>query len=111
MLEQAGMSKREFEQIKLLLALDPTLFEPSEFGSFSPHSMIIDLSKYNPSDLSKDVKELLYRPPRVKHLYEKYWQLAKVCEGREKQEHDREILTDYKPRYPKKTKEETLLID
>jgi hypothetical protein len=39
------------------------------------------LSKYADKKIPKDVKEILYRPPKVKNLYEKYWQLAKVCES------------------------------
>ena len=110
-LEEAGVSKREFEHIKLLLALDPELFRPSEYGAFSPYSMLVDISKYTDKQLTKDVKEILYRPPKVKNLYDKYWALAKVCEDRDKEEFDREILTDHKPRYPKKSKEELALID
>lgn len=37
-LESAGVSKREWEQMKLLLSVDIELFKPSEFGAFSPHS-------------------------------------------------------------------------
>jgi hypothetical protein len=36
----------------------------------------------------------------VKNLYEKYWALARIVEGRKKEEYDNEILNDYKPRYP-----------
>ncbi len=97
--------------MKLLLAVDENLFRPSEFGSFSPHSMIVDMTKYADRKLSKDVKEILYRPPKVKNLYEKYWQLAKVCQGLEKTEFDAEILTDHKVRYPRKSAEEIKIID
>ena len=110
-LEQAGVSRREFDQIKLLLSVDLELFKPSEFGAFSPHSQVIDLTKYADKKIPKDVKEILYRPPKVKNLYEKYWQLAKVCENLEKKEFDREILTDHKPRFPRKSAEELNLIE
>lgn len=110
-LEEAGVSKREFDAIKVLLAVDSEIFRPSEFGSFSPHSMIVDVGKYAGKKLPKEVKEILYRPPKVKSLYDKYWQLAKICENIEKVEHDREILLDYKPRYPTKPLEETQLLD
>jgi hypothetical protein len=73
--------------------------------------MIINVGKYADQKLPKEVKELLYRPPKVKSLYDKYWQLAKVCEGLEKEEHDREILLDYRPRYPVKPVEEVQLLD
>lgn len=110
-LKEAKVSKREFEQIKTLLTLDNEIFRPSEYGSFSPHSQLVDIRKYADKNLSKDVKEILYRPPKVKNLYDKYWQLAKVCEGKEKVEHDEEILLDHKPRYPRKSAEELKLID
>lgn len=73
-LENANISNREYEQIKLLLSVDANLFKPSEYGTFSPHSLLVDVSKY--TNLPKDAKEILYRPPRVKLLYEKYWQLT-----------------------------------
>lgn len=109
-LYDAGVSKREFDQMKLLLALDPELFRPSEFGSFSPWSMVVDVGKY--PHMSHDVKEILYRPPKVKNLYTKYWQLAAAIDERHQlQENDRLILKDHKARYPRKTAEEQGLID
>jgi hypothetical protein len=45
-MEEAGVSLREFEHIKLIYSADPELFRPSEYGQFSPHSMIIDVAKY-----------------------------------------------------------------
>lgn len=110
-LDEAGISRREWDHIKLLLAADPELFRPSEFGSFSPHSMIVDVSKYEGKKLSKEVKEILYRPPKVRTLYEKYWQLAKIVEDRTKTEYDADILKGHKPRYPVKSPEEIKLID
>lgn len=69
--------------------------------------MIINVSKYSDIKMSTEVKELLYRPAKVKALNDKYWQLAKICEDRDKEEYDAEILKDHKPRYPKKNPEET----
>lgn len=71
-LENASVSRREWENIKMLLALDPEIFKPAEFGVFSPHSLIVDISKYG-DKIPKDAKEILYRPPKLKVLYEKYW--------------------------------------
>ena len=105
------MSKREFEHIKLLLAVDEDLFKPSEYGSFSNYSQFVDVTKFDSMKLSKDVKEILYRPPKLKNLYLKYWQLAKVCEGLERTEHDAEILKDHRPRFPRKSAEEVNLIE
>ena len=72
-LEDAGVSKREFEHIKMLLAVDQEIFKPNEFGSFSNYSQFVDVSKYENMKISKDVKEILYRPPKLKNLYLKYW--------------------------------------
>ena len=110
-LEDAGVSKREFEHIKLLLAVDQELFKPSEYGSFSNYSQFVDVTKYENMKLSKDVKEILYRPPKLKNLYLKYWQLAKVCEGLERTENDAEILKDHRPRFPRKSADEVNLIE
>ena len=94
-----------------MIEVDRELFYPSEYGSFSPHSQIVDITKYENLKLSKEVKEVLYRPPKVRNLYDKYWKLAKVCEGREKQENDEEILKGHRVRYPKKKAEEFEFID
>lgn len=98
-MEDGNVTKREFEQMKLLMAVDENIFRPSEFGVFSPHSLIVDISKYGDS-LPKDAKEILYRPPKLKLLYEKYWQLANAVDGRVKEENDRKILKEFNPRYP-----------
>lgn len=110
-LEDAGVSKREFDHIKMLLAVDEEIFKPSEWGSFSNYSQFVDVTKYQDKKLSKDVKEILYRPPKLKNLYQKYWQLAKVSEGLEKKENGEEILKDYRPRFPRKSAEEVNLIE
>ena len=110
-LEDAGVSKREFEHIKMLLAVDEEIFKPSEWGTFSNYSQFVDVTKYQDKKVSKDVKEILYRPPKLKNLYQKYWQLAKVSEGLEKKENDEEILKDYRPRFPRKSAEEVNLIE
>jgi hypothetical protein len=65
--------------------------------------------------LSREVKELLYRPPKIKKLYDKYWELnssnrsrldaEKLKEGRR----GKKATVIYK--LPKKTEEEYKLID
>lgn len=111
-LEDAGISLRDFDLITLVAKVDAELFRPSELGSFSPFSMIVDVGKYQDrTDIPWEFKELIYRPPKLKSLYEKYWTLARLVEGKTKVEHDREILTGYKPRYPKKTPEEQQIVN
>lgn len=98
-MEEAGLSRREWDMIKTLLKLDKHVFKPNEFGVFSPHSLIVDVSKFE-GNIPKEAKEILYRPAKFKVLYEKYWQLAKVVDGRIKEENDRKTLKEYHPRYP-----------
>jgi hypothetical protein len=86
------------------LSVDSEIFAPSEFGTLSPYSNIVDLAKYK--NLPKQAKDILYRPPKVKVLSEKYWQLAKIMTGKEKVENDVRYYKDLMPRYPKKTTEE-----
>lgn len=59
----------------MLLKIDAEIFVPSEYTSLSPHNNIVDLSKYESGakKLSKDAKDILYRPHKLKVLYEKYW--------------------------------------
>jgi hypothetical protein len=103
------VSKREFDQIKLLLKVDQNIFAPSELASYSPHNNVINLSKYK--DLPKDAKDILYRPPKVKILNEKYWQLVKQVHGKEKEDTDAKYYKNNKARYPKKTTEELQFLD
>jgi hypothetical protein len=51
------------------------LFRPPNLSSLSPHLDIVDIGKYGSKNLSLEVKEILYRPPKVKKLFEKYWEL------------------------------------
>lgn len=109
-LGHANISRKEWEHIKLLLGIDAEIFKPNEFGVFSPHSLLVDMTKYK-DPLPLEAKEILYRPPKLKILYEKYWQLAKAVEGREKQENDRKTLKEYHPRFPQKTTQELQAIE
>ena len=66
-LENAGVSFRDYNKIKLLLSIDKELMKPNtEFTSLSRQNMMVDLSKYE--NLSKDAKEILYRPPKLHAL-------------------------------------------
>lgn len=45
-LERAGVSKREFQLIKKMMKIDPTIFTAKEFKDASPFTYTVDLSKY-----------------------------------------------------------------
>ena len=109
-LGRARVSRKEWERIKLLTALDADIFKPNDFGVFSPHSLIVDMTKYR-EPLPLEAKEILYRPPQLKMLYEKYWQLVGVVEGRAKEENDRKTLKEHHPRFPQKSTQELQAVD
>ena len=66
-LKDAGVSKRDIQFMKMLLEIDEDFFEQNLDNS------IVEISKYG--DVSREVKALLYRPPKLKELNEKYWHL------------------------------------
>lgn len=110
-LKAANVSANDFKQIKLLYRLDEHIFEANDFGTITSNSYIVDLTKYEPAKLTKEIKDLLYRPQKVKLLTEKYWQLAKEVRGRERENTDAKYYKNNHPRYPKKSTEEIQLLD
>jgi hypothetical protein len=70
-LKERGVSKREFELIKKFLSLDKEIFAAKEHKEVSPFSLTVDLSKYEM--VPQELKEILYRPKKMKLLYERYW--------------------------------------
>lgn len=63
-LEQAGVSKREFQVIKKLMKMDKDIFVHRTYmtHSESPFLFNVDLSKYESIDVPHDCKEIIYRP-------------------------------------------------
>ena len=59
---------------------------------------IVDIGKYE--NLPKDAKEILYRPPKVRKLFEKYWALVKAQTGLELEKNPNDDLNKYKAKYP-----------
>ena len=46
-LEEAGVTKREYEIIKKLMKFDPEIFEIKDFNTnISPYTYTVDISKY-----------------------------------------------------------------
>lgn len=75
-LKENGITKREFELIQRFLDIDPEIFAAKEFVESSPFTYGVDLAKYDSSKMKQDLKNVLYRPKKMRLLYEKYWQLA-----------------------------------
>ena len=73
-LERCGVSKREFSLIKKLMKMDPQIFAVKEFKDSSPYTYTVDLSKYE--KVPQDCKEVLFRPQKMRQLYERYWAIA-----------------------------------
>jgi len=101
--------------MKLLLNIDQDLFK-REDSDYSSHGWLIDLSKYSSLTLSKEVKDILYRPPKVRSLCEKYWELNRQVTNRlsfEQQQLQKGGRNNkgYIKKLPQKNKEEKQLID
>jgi len=75
-LENAGVSRREFQVIKKLMKLDKDIFKAKEHIDISPYTYTVDLSKFDREQIPLDIKELLFRPTKMRRLYESYWALA-----------------------------------
>lgn len=111
-LERCGVSKREFELIKKLMKLDNQIFAVKEFKLSSPYTYIVDLSKYDSKKIPQDCKEVLFRPKKMRTLYERYWAIASEFDKKdadEKLAHNRLRWNSY--RHLKKGDDEFLLMD
>jgi len=76
----ANVSKREHSLIMQLLELNPEIFRGKEFLDSSAFSYAVDLTKIDQSKLSPDMKKVVYRPTKMRLLYESYWRLASELE-------------------------------
>lgn len=83
-LERCGVTRREFDIIKKLLKLDPEIFAVRLGPESSPYTYTVDLSKYQDTKIPQDCKEILFRPQKMRKLYERYWQLASDFETEKK---------------------------
>jgi hypothetical protein len=78
--------------MKKLMELDPEIFiEKYEVitSSATPFTYTVDLSKYENSKIPQDCKEILFRPKKMKRLYEKYWSIASELDSSKKVESKR----------------------
>jgi len=112
-LENCGISKREFTLIKKMMKIDSQIFAYKEYRDASPYTYTVDLSKYENQKIPQDCKEILFRPQKMRKLYERYWQIAseldkKSAEDDMAEKHKRWKI--YQPRI-KKGPEEFELMD
>ena len=68
--EALGVSKREFALIKKLMSLDPHIFAAKEAKDSSPYAYSVDISKYDSSKITQECREILFRPQKMRYLYE-----------------------------------------
>jgi len=63
-----GVNKKEFDLIKKLIKLDPEIFAARELFnvSESPFMYTVDLSKYQGSQVKKELKDVIYRPKKMR---------------------------------------------
>ena len=101
-LEEAGVSKRQYDQLRVLLKVDPNMFigdtrrlHPIHYKE-SLYQHFVDFTKL-PQDMPKAAKDILYRPEKVAKLSEVYLKIVRALkDGRARQlaEKEQEVL-DY----------------
>lgn len=123
-LEEANVSGRQFEQIKMLLKLDRDILNPMGKRHATFHTMpnlydnFVDFTKL-PKDLTKEQKSILYRPKKMKELSECYRNIAvqvksaayRKLERQHEQEKTRAMKLNWEPRRIKKPAHETAIAD
>jgi len=114
-LEEAGVTQNEYATIKKLMNMDPEIFVEKNFmlSSPSPYIYTVDLSKYENSKIPQDCKEILFRPKKMRKIYEKYWLLASQMDQKDRLS-TKEISKkrhDGHPRRLPKAQEEIDLVD
>lgn len=70
--------------IRKLLDLDNDIFAYRDHREDSAFYYAVDLSKYDQTKIPKDCKEMMYRPNKMRKLYERYWQVASHLDKRDK---------------------------
>jgi len=77
-----GVTQKEFSLVKKLIALDPEIFAARELfnASESPFMYTVDLSKYQGPRVTKELKDVIYRPKKMRQLFDCYWRLAQDVE-------------------------------
>lgn len=96
MLEEANVSHRQYEQMKMMINIDKDLL--SQFGKRHQkymtenllHDSFVDFRRLNLDKISKDAKSLLYRPQKMKVLYEGYRRLTMVVHSNAMRKLDRQ---------------------
>ena len=123
-LEEANVSLRQLEQIKMLVKVDAQIFvhtrHATHYSSYNLHDNLVDFTRLPPADqLPKDAKALLYRPDKMQALSEAYRRVSLLLSSNHmrKQEQDRKVKTEhfrraqYETRFPQKQANELVYAD
>ena len=68
------------------MIMDPLIFMDKNVmtNTPSPYDYVVDLSKYEKTKIPQDCKEMLFRPRKMKKLYERYWRIASHLDKQDK---------------------------
>ena len=95
-LNDAGVSKREYEQIQLLLKIDKRIFDreskthPHYFSTENLQDHFVDFSRIkHPEKLSVEQKNILYRPQKFAHLTKQYREVCKHLKSNAMRKYER----------------------
>ena len=94
------------------MKLDSQIFAVKEYQESSPFTYVVDLSKYDNKSIPQDCKEILFRPKKMRTLYERYWAIASDLDKQDasdKLDHNRLRWNSY--RHLPKGDNEFLLMD
>lgn len=93
------MSQRQFEQIKMMLKIDKNMLKqdhkrhPFRHVEDNVHQNFVDFTKL-PADIPKDAKNLLYRPQKMKVLYEGYRKIVVQLRTNAARKYERQMELD-----------------
>ena len=110
-LSRSGVSKREFDLIKRFMKLDGNIFEYKEYVEASPFNYTVDLSKYADKKIPQDLKEVLFRPQKMRRLYSQYWAIASELDVKERDHLDLINRKRWHPKRLNKLQEEYDMMD
>jgi len=120
MLEEANVSNRQYEQMKTLIKIDKDILNdfgkrhPKRHLSINLHDNFVDFTRLPIDKIPRDVKQLLYRPQKMKVLYDGYKRLSLIVRSNAMRKLDisyknhKEKLAkiNWEPRRLKKTQQE-----
>lgn len=76
-IKKLGISANEFKLIKDIINFDSKIFDHQiRTRLTSPHVFTVDMSKYETKDIPQHLRDIFFRPEKIKKLYYAYWAIA-----------------------------------